>query len=71
METPDIVCLFRASDACAEHAKEILSAAWRPKVFWMQSGIFSKESRQLMESEGVAVVEDACMEVQHKRLIAQ
>lgn len=69
VEIPDIVCLFRASDACAEHAKEILSTSWRPKVFWMQSGIFNKEARQLMENEAVIVVEDICMEVQHRRLI--
>jgi len=71
VEIPDIVCLFRASDACAQHAKEILSTSWRPKVFWMQSGIFNKEARQLMENEGVIVVEDICMEAQHKRLLIE
>ena len=68
-EVPDIVCLFRASDACFEHAQEIMRTSWRPKVFWMQSGIFSKEAGQLMSSENIIVVEDACMEREHKRLM--
>lgn len=68
-ETPDIVCLFRTSDACLEHAKEILSSPWRPKVFWMQRGISNAEAGKLMASEGVIVVEDACMETEHHRLI--
>ena len=69
-EVPDIVCLFRASNACTEHAREILSATWQPKVFWMQSGIVSEEAGKLMMGAGVTVVEDMCMEVEHKRLIA-
>lgn len=70
-KVPDIVCFFRTSDACAEHAREILALSWRPKVFWMQEGISSKEAGELMAKEGVIVVEDACIEVEHKRVFGK
>ncbi len=68
---PDIVCFFRTPEACAEHAREILALPWRPKVFWMQEGISSKEAGELMAKEGVIVVEDACMEVEHRRVFGK
>lgn len=68
-KTPDIICLFRASEACIEHAKEILTLHTKPQVFWMQTGIFSQEAGVLMQQENIRVVEDLCMEVEHKRLI--
>lgn len=70
-KAPDIVCLFRTPEACLEHAKEILALPWRPKVFWMQLGISSREAGELMAKEGVFVVEDACMEVEHKRVLGK
>lgn len=70
-KVPDIVCFFRTPEACAEHAREILALPWRPKVFWMQEGISSKEAGELMAKEGVIVVEDACMEVEHKRVFGK
>lgn len=70
-KAPDIVCLFRSPEACLEHAKEILALPWRPKVFWMQEGISNKEAGELMAKEGVIVVEDACMEAEHKRIFGK
>lgn len=70
-KAPDIVCLFRASDACYEHALEILQLPWRPKVFWMQLGIVNAQAGELMAKEGVTVVEDACIEVEHKRVFGK
>ncbi len=70
-KTPDIVCLFRTPDACLEHAKEILNLSWRPKVFWMQLGISQEEAGKLMAQENICVVEDACIEIEHKRVFAK
>lgn len=67
-KVPDIVCFFRTSEACLEHAEEILALPWRPKVFWMQLGIGNKKAGELMAKEGVVVVEDACIETEHKRV---
>lgn len=68
-KTPDIFCLFRVASACVLHAKEILELKTMPKVFWMQTGIFSQEAGILMQENNIRVVEDLCMEVEHKRLI--
>lgn len=70
-KTPDIFCLFRASEACIEHAKEIIQLPCLPKVFWMQTGIFSQEAGKIMQDHNIRVVEDLCMEVEHKRLIVK
>lgn len=70
-KAPDIVCFFRTSEACLEHAREILALPWRPKVFWMQLGISNAEAGELMAKEGAAVVEDACIEVEHKRIFGK
>ncbi|MDO5535995.1 MAG: CoA-binding protein [Desulfovibrionaceae bacterium] len=64
----DIVVLFRASQFCADHAREVLAMKTRPACFWMQEGIFSAEARRLLEPEGVLVVEDRCIMVEHRRL---
>lgn len=64
----DIINLFRASDACPRHARETLALPWRPRCFWMQEGIFSAEARALLEPEGVLVVENACIMVEHQLL---
>lgn len=64
----DIINLFRASDACLGHARETLALPWRPRCFWMQEGIFSAEARALLEPEGVLVVENACIMVEHQLL---
>lgn len=68
-KTPDIVCLFRVSEACVEHAHEILAFDWLPKVFWMQKGIYSDVAEKLMTDAGVTVVGDKCMEMEYKRLM--
>lgn len=68
---PDLVCLFRVPDACIEHAHEILALDWRPKVFWMQKGIYSDVASKLMTDAGIKVVENLCMEVEHRCLIAE
>lgn len=65
-EPVDIINLFRASDACLEHAHETLALPWRPRCFWMQEGIRNEAARQLLEPEGILVVEDACIMVEHQ-----
>jgi uncharacterized protein len=64
----DLVDLFRAPESCPEHARECLLMATRPMVFWMQSGIRSPESRQILEDRSIVVVEDSCLMSEHRRL---
>ncbi len=69
IEAPiDIVNLFRAAPHCPAHAAETLALANRPACFWMQSGIVSPESANLLAPSGITVVEDRCIMVEHRRL---
>lgn len=71
VETADIVVLFRAPQYCPDHAREVLAMKTRPACFWMQQGISSPEARRLMQDNGIGVVEDRCIMVEHRRLLAQ
>ncbi len=64
----DIVNLFRAPEACPPHAREVAALPWKPAAFWMQLGIRSAEAGALLAGLGVAVVEDLCIMVEHRRL---
>ncbi|MCC8195146.1 MAG: CoA-binding protein [Deltaproteobacteria bacterium] len=66
-EPVDLIDLFRAAEFCPGHAREVLALPWKPKVFWMQLGITSPEATELMDKAGVAVVQDACLMVEHRR----
>ncbi|SBW00538.1 CoA-binding domain-containing protein [uncultured delta proteobacterium] len=67
----DLIDLFRAAEYCPGHAREVLALPWKPRVFWMQLGISSPEAAALLEKEGIAVVQDACLMVEHRRLFPQ
>lgn len=64
----DIVCLFRASQYCADHARETLALPAPPKIFWMQSGITSLEAGAVLSGTATLVVEDLCLMIEHRRL---
>jgi hypothetical protein len=69
-EPVDLVDLFRAAEACPAHAQEFLRLAPLPRCFWMQSGIVSPEARAILTGQPVLVVEDRCLMVDHKNLLA-
>jgi len=62
----DIVDVFRPSDQVMPVAEEALKI--RPKVFWMQEGIYNREAAELLRREGIVVVWDRCMMREHNRL---
>ena len=64
------VDLFRAAQYCPDHAREVLGLDAPPLVFWMQSGIVSLEAMALLDGTDVAVVQDRCLMVDHRRLCA-
>ena len=64
----DIVDIFRRSDAVPSLLPELL--AIRPKLVWMQLGVDHAATAAAHESAGIPVVQDRCLEVEHKSLIA-
>ncbi len=68
-EPVDIINVFRASPYCLGHAQEVLELDWKPQCFWMQLGIHSPEAGELLAAQGIKVIEDLCIKIEHKRLL--
>jgi len=66
-EPIDIVDVFRPSEECLDVAKEAVKI--NPKVIWMQLGIKNEEAAKLAEKNGIKVIMDRCIMIEHKRLI--
>lgn len=66
---PDILNVFRRSEAIPQVADEILALpeAKRPKTVWLQSGIAHAEAEAKLEAAGMKVVSDACLGVYASR----
>lgn len=62
----DLVNIFRRSEDVAKHTADIL--AKRPKAVWMQSGISHDEVAETLAKEGIKVVQNACLMVEHRAL---
>ncbi len=66
---PDIVDVFRRSDAVEQHADQVLALPpeKRPSVFWMQTGIRNDGAADELAAAGIRVVMDRCLGVYAKR----
>jgi predicted CoA-binding protein len=65
----DLVNVFRASQHLPAHVDEILALAPPPLAVWLQLGITHAEAAARLEAAGVAVVQDRCLMVEHRRLL--
>jgi predicted CoA-binding protein len=68
-ERPDVIQVFRRSEAVPALAAEIvaLPAALRPGVVWLQSGIVSEAAAETLEAAGMRVVMDRCFAVELRK----
>ncbi|AWX57992.1 MULTISPECIES: CoA-binding protein [Brevibacillus] len=64
----DIVNVFRRSEDILPVAQEALKMQNKPKVFWMQQGIANEEAAKLVADQGIEVVQDMCIKVDHALL---
>jgi predicted CoA-binding protein len=64
----DIVDVFRRSAQLDAHLDDILAV--RPSLVWLQSGIRNEALARSLESAGIAVVQDRCLMVEHRRLFS-
>ncbi|MGC2238081.1 MAG: CoA-binding protein [Pyrinomonadaceae bacterium] len=62
----DLVNIFRRSSDVPKHTGDILAA--RPKAVWLQSGISNDETAKLLAENGIKVVQDRCLMVEHRYL---
>lgn len=62
----DLVNVFRRSADVPKHTDDIL--AKKPKAVWMQSGIYNDEVAKTLAKEGIKVVQNLCLMVEHRAL---
>jgi predicted CoA-binding protein len=62
----DLVDVFRRSQDVPGHLDDLL--AKKPRAVWMQSGIRQDEVAERLAREGIRVVQDRCLMVEHRVL---
>lgn len=62
----DIVNVFRRSESVPALLDDLLAV--RPRLVWMQTGIRDEPTARRLENEGIAVVMDRCLAVDHQFL---
>lgn len=65
----EVVNVFRRSQDLPAHVDEILAMNPRPKVVWFQLGIQNDEVARRLSDEGIDVVQNRCILVDHQRLM--
>lgn len=63
----DLVNVFRRSNDVPPHVEDIL--AKKPKAVWLQSGIRNDAAAQTLAENGIKVVQDLCLMVEHRSLM--
>ena len=63
--TVDLVNVFRRSEDIKAHLDDII--AKRPTAVWFQSGIRNDEAAERLARNGIKVVQDRCLMVDHRR----
>jgi predicted CoA-binding protein len=62
----DLVNVFRRSGDVPKHAEDIL--AKKPKAVWLQSGIRNDEVAETLAKQGIKVVQNLCLMVEHRTI---
>ena len=62
----DLVNVFRRSPDVPKHLEDIL--AKKPKAVWLQSGIRHDEVARHLAENGIKVVQDLCLMVEHRAI---
>jgi uncharacterized protein len=62
----DMVNVFRRAEDISKHTEEIIAA--KPKSVWFQLGIRNDAVAQELAENGIKVVQDLCLMVEHRAL---
>lgn len=67
-ETPDMIDIFRNSEAAGQVVDDVLASGKLPKVIWMQLTVRHDEAAKRAEDAGIKVVMDRCPKIEYGRL---
>lgn len=62
----DIVDVFRPSEETPKVVEEAVKL--KPKLIWLQLGIINEKAKEIAEKNGIPIVMDKCMKIEHMRL---
>jgi predicted CoA-binding protein len=65
-EKIDILDVFRKSDQVINHVEEALRL--KPDVVWMQLGVENQEAADKLTENGINVIMNRCIKIEHNRL---
>ena len=65
----DIVNIFRRSEDIPPIVEEVLALYPQPKAIWMQQGISNEKAAELARNNGILVVMDRCIKIDHENII--
>jgi predicted CoA-binding protein len=65
----DMVVVFRKPNDIPPHVDDIIAA--KPKYVWFQLGIRNEEAARRLAQAGIAVIQDKCTMVEHRRAMAR
>jgi len=65
---PDMIDIFRNSDAAGEIVDSVLASGKLPKVVWMQLSVRNEDAAKRAEDAGIKVVMDRCPKIEYGRL---
>ncbi|EFO29686.1 CoA-binding domain-containing protein [Roseibium sp. TrichSKD4] len=67
-ETPDMIDIFRNSEAAGQVVDDVLASGNLPMVIWMQLTVRHDEAAKRAEDAGIKVVMDRCPKIEYGRL---
>ena len=67
--TIDVVDIFRKAEDVLPIVEQAMLLKPLPKAIWMQQGIINEPAAQLARDNGIFVVMDRCMKVDHQNLL--
>lgn len=65
-EVVDIITIFRAPLHLMGHLSEIRAMKITPKTVWLQTGIYHSEFADELKNDGVIVIENRCIMMDHR-----
>jgi predicted CoA-binding protein len=66
-ESVDIVNIFRRSEEVLPIVEQAIQV--KPRAIWMQLGVINEEAAKLAQQQGIEVIMDRCIKVEHALLI--
>ncbi|MCP4342487.1 MAG: CoA-binding protein [Desulfobulbaceae bacterium] len=67
----DVVDIFRKSEDILPIVQQLIELNPLPRVVWMQQGIINEAAAELARKNGVFVVMDRCIKVDHQNLLSR